>query len=33
MIQKQHKIRFEYPDDKAGEIDPIEENIEPVGNL
>ena len=30
MVQKQHKINFGYPDDKAGEIDPIAENIEPV---
>ena len=30
VVQKQHKINFGYPDDKAGEIDPIAENIEPV---
>ncbi len=33
VVQKQHKIRFGYPDEKAGEINPIAENIESVWNL
>jgi len=32
-MQKQHKIKFGNPEDKAGEIDPIAENTEPVWNL
>ena len=30
VIQKQHKIKFGYPDDIAGEMDPTAENMEPV---
>ena len=31
MVQKQHKIKFGNPEDKAGEMDPIAENTEPYG--
>ena len=30
---KQHKTKFGYPDDKAGEIDPTAVNMEPVGGV
>ena len=33
VVQKQHKIKFGNPEDKAGETDPIAENTEPVWNL
>ena len=33
VVQKQHKIKFGNPEDKAGEMDPIAENTEPVWNL
>ena len=33
VIQKQHKIKFGNSEDKAGEMDPIAENTEPVWNL
>ena len=33
VVQKQHKIKFGNPEVKAGEMDPIAENTEPVWNL
>ena len=33
MVQKQHKIRFGNPEDKAGETDPIAENPDAAYNV
>ena len=30
VVQKQYKIKFGNPEDKAGEMDPIAENTEPA---